>query len=39
VGGSYLQQDNKMVAKMVRFGPKPEAAGSDAKPAKDASGE
>lgn len=39
VGGSYLQKDDKMVAKMVRFGPKPEAAGSDNKPAKDESGE
>jgi hypothetical protein len=34
VGGSYQQKDGKMVAKMVRFGPKPEAAGGAEKEKK-----
>jgi len=36
VGGSYREQDGKLVAKMVRFGPKPDAPAKEKKPKADA---
>lgn len=34
VGGQYREQDGKLVAKMVRFGPKPEAPAGEKKAKK-----